>query len=240
MKFSVITATYNSEKTIERTVRSVMEQSVPDIEHIIVDNCSSDNTLKIISGCKSPFVRVISEPDNGIYDAFNKGLQAASGDVISFLNSDDYYLNDALKKVSAAFSKNKDTVCVHGNIQINNRTVKPTKGFCSFGERRIFHPATFMRRKVFDLTGLFDGQFKITADLDFFLRIPGELKFVHIDEVLTNFALGGISTQNFLSVPLEIKTVLIKNSCPHSLAYFIFFIEMIRNIKSIAYRKIFK
>lgn len=239
MKFSIITATFNSRKTVERTVRSVMEQGITDIEHIIVDNCSSDNTLKIISDCKSPFVKVICEADKGIYDAFNKGLKAASGEVISFLNSDDYYLENALEKVSDAFSKDKDAVCVHGNIQVNNRIVKPVKGFSSFGGRRIFHPASFMRRSVFDVSGDFDTQFKITSDLDLFLRIPETLKFVYIDEPLTSFALGGISTQNFFSVPVEIKNVLLKNNYPPRLAYLIFFLEVIKNIKSITYRKIF-
>ncbi|KKR03890.1 MAG: hypothetical protein UT30_C0017G0029 [Candidatus Uhrbacteria bacterium GW2011_GWF2_39_13] len=239
MRFSIITATCNSEKTVEHTVRSVMRQELADIEHIIVDNCSSDNTLKIISDCKSPFVKVICEADKGIYDAFNKGLKAASGEVISFLNSDDYYLKDALKKVSNVFSKDKDAVCVHGNIQVNNRTVKPVKGFSSFGGRRIFHPASFMRRTVFDVTGNFDTQFKITSDLDLFLRIPEFLKFVYIDAPLTSFALGGISTQKLFSVPIEIKNVLLKNNYPSRLAYLIFLIEVIKNIKSITYRRIF-
>ena len=240
MKFSIITATFNSEKTVERAVRSVMEQGITDIEHIIVDNCSSDNTLKIISECKSPFVKVISEPDNGIYDAFNKGLKAASGEVISFLNSDDYYLDAALKKISDAFEENEDAVCVHGNIQVNHRTVRPVNGFLSFGGRRIFHPAAFMRRSIFDVAGNFDAQFKITSDLDFFLRISETSKFVHIDVPLTNFALGGISTRKIFAVPGELKAVLLKNGFSRGFAYFIFLFEAFKNIRSLVCGKILR
>lgn len=240
MKFSIITATCNSEKTVERTVRSVMAQGITDIEHIIVDNCSSDNTLKIISGCGSPFIKITSEPDKGIYDAFNKGLQASSGDIISFLNSDDCYLDATLKKVSDAFSNDKDAVCINGNIQVNNRTVKPVKGLFSFRGRRIFHPAAFIRRNVFDITGAFDTRFKITSDLDFFLRISETSKFVYIDVPLTNFALGGISTRKVFTVPDELKAVLLKNGFSYSFAYFIFLFEAFKNIRALACRKILK
>ena len=238
MKFSVITATYNSEDTIERTVRSVMAQGGVDIEHIIIDNCSKDKTLEIIAACKSPFVQVISEPDNGIYDAFNKGLKLASGEVVSFLNSDDYYLDGALSKAAENFKKHDGAVCVHGNIQVADRICRPGRGFLSFGKRRIFHPASFVQRLIFDVVGDFDTSFKIVADLDLFLRIPNELKFIHIDEPLTNFALGGISTKNPLLVPHEIKKALLKNHYHSITANFIFLCEMLRNLKSILYRKL--
>jgi glycosyltransferase involved in cell wall biosynthesis len=176
-------------------------------------------------------VTVVSEPDKGIYDAFNKGLKLASGSIISFLNSDDYYLDGAFKKVAAAFSKYEDAACIHGNIQVADRTCRPIRGFLSFGRRRIFHPASFMQKLMFDVIGDFDTGFKIVADLDFFLRVPSELKFIHIDEPLTNFALGGISTRNPLLVPLEIKKALLKNNYHPIIAYFIFLCEMLRNLK---------
>lgn len=238
MKFSVITATYNSEKTIERTVRSVMAQRGVDIEHIIIDNCSTDRTLEIIAACKSPFVQVVSAPDRGIYDAFNKGLRIASGDVISFLNSDDFYLDGAFKKVAAVFSRNEDIACVHGNIQVSGKTCSPPKGFLSFRGRRIFHPASFMQKLIFDVIGDFDTGFNIVADLDFFLRVPDELKFIHLNETITDFALGGISTRRPLDVPFEIRKALIKNKYPYVLAQIIFLLEILRNIRAVILRKI--
>src|SRR5262245_12206142 len=104
MRFSIITATFNAERHVERNIRSVMAQQC-DVQHLIVDNCSTDRTLEIVRGCQSPHVEIVSEKDRGIYDAFNKGVARARGDVLAVLNSDDFYLDGALRAVQAMFER---------------------------------------------------------------------------------------------------------------------------------------
>ena len=116
MKFSIVTVSYNSEKTIEETIRSVIFQSCKDYEYILVDGGSTDNTLNIVNNYKKYFNKIISEKDNGIYDAINKGIKVASGEIISILNSDDiYYSNNVLSDVENVFENDQNYKCVIGN-----------------------------------------------------------------------------------------------------------------------------
>jgi glycosyltransferase len=230
MTFTIITATWNSARPVTKAVQSVMAQGMPSVEHVIIDNDSTDGTLDVIAACQSPHVRAIRGKDTGIYNAFNKGLAEASGDIVSFLNSDDFYLEGTLDAVLAAFRENPDVGCVHGNIIVDGRELKPRQGVLSLRGARIYHPACFMRRDVIQQAGGFDESFRIVADLDLFLRVHGQTKFIHIDRPLTDFALGGASTKNVLANCAEIRRALRKNGWSLLAAWSLYALEVSRSL----------
>lgn len=241
MKISIITATFNSEQTIIRNLDSVLAQNYDDLEQIIVDKTSSDSTLERIAEKKIPYMKVFSENDSGIYDAFNKGVKKSLGDIVAFLNSDDYYLDGAFKSVIECFEENPDAAIVHGNMEVGSRTYRPLAGLFSFGGSRVFHPAAFIRREVFERIGFFDKSLRIASDLDFFIRARNNnYKFFHIDKPLTHFSMTGISSRNPFLVPMEIREVMLKNYYPRSEANIVFWVETIRNLKQLVNSKIFR
>lgn len=208
--FSIITICYNSAKTIERTIKSVLAQTFTDYEYIIVDGASKDNTLEIVEKYRDVFgnkLRVSSEPDKGIYDAMNKGIKAAKGQIIGIVNSDDWLELDALENVHIAFIENASREdCLYcGGIRfvsednkITEKRVnldvfyKNTKHHLMVGIR---HPATFVPKKIYNQLGSFDNKMKISADRDFILRCYfNDVKFIAIDKFLSNMSEGGVST----------------------------------------------
>ncbi len=208
MKISVITAVWNAEKSIGRCVESVKGN---DVEHLLMDNCSTDRTVAIAREL-DPAVRVISEPDKGIYDAMNRGAARAAGDILAWLNADDYYLPGTLEKVAAFFAAHPETELLHGDLQVNGRRVKPASGIASFGGFRVFHPTVFVRREVFEKYGPFDLSFPICADLAFFLKAGrAGVRFTHLDEPLTDFAIGGVSTKRRKATAEEVRRILLDN-----------------------------
>ena len=211
MKFSVITPTFNAAQHIERNIRSVVAQEVAELQHLIIDNCSTDGTLDIVKACNSPFVRIVSEKDNGIYDAFNKGIALATGEVIATLNADDFYLDGALNAVVDAFTAHPDVACVHGNIRVERNgtpvTLRPRSGIFSYGGARVFHPAFFCRRRVFEKIGNFDTRYPVAADFDFMLRARKQFPFFHLDRPLTHFSLGGFSTRRRFQSSHEVRAI---------------------------------
>ena len=204
MKISIITACYNSAATIGDTLQSVAMQSFDDIEHIIVDGASSDNTLEIVS--YFPHVsKVVSEKDQGIYDAMNKGIAMATGEVIGILNSDDVYTNRyALSKVMKEFQKD-DTDAVYADLQYvkYNDLQKVTRTWHSgsFSKRKFYygwmppHPTFFVRSHVYEQVGKFNCSLKSAADYEFMLRVllKNHFKARYIPEVLVKMRTGGIS-----------------------------------------------
>src|ERR1051325_3295817 len=124
--FSIITATFNSSGTIERNIRSVQEQNHSQLQHLVIDNCSTDDTLERVKACRSPFIEILCERDSGIYDAFNKGVARARGDVIAILNADDYYLPGTIEAVRLVLERDPEVAIVHGNTETtrNGRPVK--------------------------------------------------------------------------------------------------------------------
>lgn len=212
MKFTIITATLNAAVTVRTCIRSVVQQEWPDTEHLVLDGGSTDGTADAVRACQSPFVQLHTEPDHGVYDAFNRGLHLATGDVVAFLNADDLYLPGTLTRVAAAFERAPDTQCLHGNIEVNGRILRPRQGPLALGGARIYHPATFMRRDLLLRAGGFNPDFAIAADLDLFLRLRSQkTPFVHLDEPLTRFALGGLSTRNFWKTQDEVRRILLHN-----------------------------
>jgi glycosyltransferase involved in cell wall biosynthesis len=212
MKVSIITATYNSAATVEDTLRSVASQTYNNIEHVIIDGISKDNTLDIVK--KYPHVsQVISEKDKGIYDAMNKGIANVTGDIIAILNSDDFYENEnVIAGVVNTFEKNPECGLVYGNISYfegDNYDVKQriwrTKSYYPtfFEDGEVPpHPALFVKKEVYEQVGCFNIEYKIAADHDFMFRA---LKIKHVqsfflDAFLVKMRLGGMSTNGLQSI----------------------------------------
>lgn len=196
MKISVITVCLNSERTIERTIQSVISQNDRDYEYIIIDGKSTDRTLEIIAKYKSNISTIISEPDGGIYDAMNKGIAAASGDVIGIINSDDWYESGVFEAVRKCFQES-DAEVVYGKQNLIGEDGTITTQVPSDIERLRYemetpHSTVFIRKKTYEKYGMFQLKYKIAADYDLMLRLYTEkVKFIYIDKVLANFRLGG-------------------------------------------------
>jgi glycosyltransferase len=214
MKVSVITATNNSEETIEDCIKSLLAQVYSNIEFIIIDNNSTDSTLKIIERykLKNKSIKLISESDNGLYDALNKGIRYASGDIIGFLHSDDFY-HDCFSvfDVVSYFRDNKSDG-VFGDLQYvnkenTNKVIRLWKS-CEFQPELLkrgwmpAHPTLFLKKHVYDKHGEFNTSFKISADYDFMLRILKDktLEFGYLPRVITKMRVGGASNRNIKNI----------------------------------------
>ena len=209
MKISIITATYNSAATIKDTLLSVCEQTYSNIEHIVVDGGSTDDTIEIVKSFAS-VSSWISEPDKGIYDALNKGVQMATGDVIGFVHSDDTLATSTIiEKIVDVFS-NEDNIekvsGVFGNLVFTNNENEVVRTWISkpFTRNNIKkgwmppHPTLFLRKEIYQKYGLFDISFKIAGDYDFMLRVMNDkdARLVLLPEVITRMRVGGVSTGN--------------------------------------------
>ncbi len=206
MKISVITAVFNRQQTIGRAIQSVQEQSYDDIEHVIIDGASTDGTLKVIEKNRAENTMIISEADNGIYDAINKGIRLSSGDVIGLMHSDDVYVSESvLSKVAKVFS-DPLVDAVYGDV-VFFRENEPEKHVRRYSSKRFSpamlawglmpaHTSLFIRKRVFDRFGLYKTDYKIAADFEFVARIfsNGKLNAVYLPEVLVRMAIGGVST----------------------------------------------
>lgn len=200
MLFSIITVCYNSEKTIERTIKSVLEQSCQDYEYILVDGASTDHTLEIIRRYEPLFkgkMKVISEPDNGIYDAMNKGIYLAQGELIGLLNSDDYYEHDALEKIRKAYTHYEYSI-IYGAVravQDGREVMVYIKNHEFIEQDMITHPSCFITKKTYDKFGVYSLKYPYSADYEFMLRIrkEKEIQYIKIYDIITNFSSGGVS-----------------------------------------------
>lgn len=225
MKFSIITVSYNSENTIERTISSILAQSYSDFEYIIVDGASRDRTIDIVKKFEKEFVgkmRYVSEPDNGIYDAMNKGISLAKGEIVGIVNSDDWLDSNALQNVYDALVESKHTNAVitgdiryyynDGSDQVISYGPEDLKRYAKMWRIGVNHPATFVSRKLYDDYGLFDTNIKLQADGDLITRLYyNNVPFVFIKKVLSNQSDGGASTKNFDKALHDYKYILKKN-----------------------------
>ena len=198
---SIITATYNAEKTIENTLKSVLNQKFPNIEHIIIDGNSADNTINIVKKYQSKFngrLKWISEPDKGIYDAMNKGISLASGDWIYFMGGDDVFYNDDILSDIFSYDNYIDFDVIYGSVKfltsgrIYDREFDPNK-FCNTA---ICHQAIFYRKNVFEQFGYYNLEYKINADHVFnsFVYSSNITKWKYIDKVIAIFNDTGVSS----------------------------------------------
>lgn len=202
MKISIITVCYNSEKTIEKTLNSVLNQTYSNYEYIIIDGASSDDTISIVNKYIPKFngkLKVYSEPDKGIYDAMNKGIKKCTGDIIGMVNSDDYYESDTLQIVAESYLGNSNHEIYYGMIRCVNSN-KEEKivlyNHLFLDKQMIAHPACFVGRSVYEDFGLYDTSYKSSADYEFMLRIyhDTDTKFIPIYKILSNFEINGMSS----------------------------------------------
>lgn len=211
MKVSIITATYNSESTILTCLRSIYDQTYDDIEHIVIDGCSRDSTVNIVSDSKWFNTKFISEKDSGVYSALNKGLSMATGEIICFLHSDDFYArNTIIQEIVDTFMKMKEIDGVYGNLVFisrdSGRIIREWKSN-SFMKNRIKkgwmlpHPTLFLRSKVYREIGFFREEFRISGDYDYLIRVfKNGTPLFFIPKILIYMRWGGISTGSFKSI----------------------------------------
>ena len=210
MKFSLITVTYNSDKTLAYTIISVLSQTYPNIEYVIVDGASEDNTVTIIKEYEPQFegrLKWVSEPDKGLYDAMNKGIRMATGDVIGILNSDDFFTsNDILQQVANAFDASKKIDAVYGDVHFVNpeNLDKCVRYYSSKVFKRSLmklgfmpaHPSFYLKKERFEQFGLYKTDYKIAADFEFLLRViyKGGIRTLYLPLDMVTMRTGGAST----------------------------------------------
>lgn len=211
MKVSIITVVWNNEKTIANAIKSVLSQTYLNIEYIIIDGKSTDSTIDIINSYGTKIAKFISEPDKGIYDAMNKGLKLATGDVVGILNSDDMYISkDVIEKIVAIFETHSveslfaDLVYVRPeNLEkivryYDSSHFSPAK--FAYGWMPA-HPTFFVKREVYDKYGYFKTDYKIAADYELLARFLGKyaISYFYLQLPIVKMRTGGVSTTNFKS-----------------------------------------
>ena len=221
MKISIITVTFNSEKFINCCLESIKNQDHNDIEHIVIDGASTDNTLALLKAKKKQIKVLISEADDGIYHAMNKGLKIASGDIIGFLNSDDFYKSDnVLSSVNRIFENNQfldacysDLVYVDplntskiirywksGNFKLGSFS----KGWCPP------HPTFFVKKSVYEQHGNFDTNYKLASDAELMMRFMEvkKIKVKYEPKLWVKFRIGGVSNKSLKNITIQNIEVL--------------------------------
>jgi glycosyltransferase involved in cell wall biosynthesis len=212
MKVSIITVVYNNEKTISHAVDSVLSQDYGDIEYIVVDGNSKDGTMDVLRGYGNRISKLISEKDKGLYDAMNKGIRAATGDVVGILNSDDFFYNNSIiSSIVAGFKKNPSLDAVVGDIvfvkddiekvlrHYSSRKWQPRKFAWGYMPA---HPSFFVKRELFEKLGYYKLDYKIAADYELLVRflLVNKIKWEYLPVITTKMRMGGASTKNLNSI----------------------------------------
>ncbi len=207
-KMSVVTAVYNRKRTIKDALHSVQDQTYPNVEHVIQDGGSTDGTLDILRNYDAANVALESRPDKGIYDAINKGIARATGDIIGLMHSDDFFADrNALSDIAAAFD-DPQVDGVYGDLDYisaddTTRIIRKWRsGPYQFGNLKRGwmppHPTLYLRRSVFETWGLYDTTFQIAADYDAMLRylVQGQIKLAYLPKVIVKMRVGGESNRS--------------------------------------------
>lgn len=234
MKVSIITVTFNSKRTLSDTFASVIGQEYSATEYIVVDGGSTDGTLEIIKANEAQISNWISEPDSGLYDAMNKGIRMATGDVIGLINSDDFYIDSKVISDVMAIFRRQQVDAVHGElfyVDAENtdkvvrhwKTGEFTKGSFANGWHPA-HPTLFLKRSVYEKYGLFNLNFKLAADFEFMCRIFEKytISSVYLNRPLIKMRLGGATSKNLrniLAQNIECYRAFITNGVPVSPFY---------------------
>lgn len=216
MKISIITACYNSENTIEDTIKSVLSQAHKDFEHIIIDGGSKDRTMDIVQRYNKQYgkkLKYVSEKDKGIYDAMNKGVKMATGDIIGILNSDDVYASkQTLSIINRTLEKDKYDGCYANLLYMDEKLEKPIRDWkTKTGKIKSgwmpAHPTFYVKKKIYDDVGLYNLKYKIVSDFDFMIRVCANKKyhFKYIDKCLIHMRLGGASSNGINGYIKNIK-----------------------------------
>lgn len=208
MKVTIITACYNREKTIRDCIESVLAQDYPDIEYIVVDGASTDGSLEIINEYEDKISKIISEPDHGMYEAINKGIRAATGDVVGLVHSDDFLFSP--QTISHVVEKMKKTHAdfLYGDgLYVNAENTQKVIRVWIGGKYRLWkvrhgwlplHPTCYIRRQQMKRRGLYNESYKIASDSDFLFRylLGGELSVAYLPEFIVRMRMGGLSTDS--------------------------------------------
>jgi len=220
MKISIITVVRNNASTIKDTIDSVLKQTYSNVEYIVIDGSSTDGTIEIIQGYKKYIKKFISEKDKGVYDAMNKGINLATGDVIGLLNGDDVYFDETvLQNVANAFKKNESD-CVYGDlyyVERNNldkivrywKSSKFKKGSFARGWHPP-HPTFFVKKEVYSKYGLYDIEMKVSADFDLMLRLLEKYNITshYLPTILVRMRTGGMSNKTIKNIIISNQSIL--------------------------------
>lgn len=211
MKISIITVVWNNQETIRDAIESVLSQTYKDIEYIIVDGESRDGTVEIVQSYGDKISKFISEPDNGLYDAMNKGISLATGDVVGILNSDDLYIDEfVIEKVIKVFKEHKVDSCFADLVYVHpNNLEKVVRHYDSsaFNPQKFAygwmpaHPTFFVKREMYEKYGLFKTDYIIAADYELLVRFlyRYRVSYYYLKKVITKMRTGGISTSGVKS-----------------------------------------
>jgi glycosyltransferase involved in cell wall biosynthesis len=215
-QLSLVTVTYNSAGTLLDTIASVRAQQYPGLQYIVIDGGSTDGTLEIIRQNSDVITDWVSEADRGVYDAMNKGIAMASGEVIGLVNSDDFLEPGALQAVAEAYRQAPTADVFHGNVrnihepQGHRYVFRPSSDLrrAAVKGMPVAHPATFVSKRAYDAHGTFDLRYRIAADYDLILRLlEAGVQFVHVDRVLSNMRQGGLSGQQHWRTSHEVYCI---------------------------------
>jgi len=213
MKLSIITVVYNNERTITDAIKSVLGQTYKNIEYIIIDGASTDRTLELIQPYRQQVAQLISAADKGIYDAMNKGIRLATGDVIGILNSDDVYADgEVLQDVMDAFINDSSLDMVYGDlvyVKSDDTNAIVRRWFSKPYYTKYFedghvppHPSLFIKRAVYEKAGLFNDKMRLAADYEFMLRVFKKYYFksTHISRILVKMRMGGATNKSWKNI----------------------------------------
>ena len=213
MKVSIITVCLNSDQTIESALDSVLSQTHKDIEYIVIDGSSTDNTMNILRKYECQITRIVSEPDNGIYDAMNKGIKIATGEIIGILNADDYYPHKrVIEEVAATISRTNSDSCYADVLYVQRNNLDKVVRYWKSGRfsKRKFkmgwmphHGTFYVKRQVFEKYGVYRDRFPVAADYELMLRFLYKygISTVYIPDVLLKIRTGGASKPGLLTTP---------------------------------------
>lgn len=241
MKISIVTAVLNGAEALEETINSVLTQEYDDFEYIIIDGASTDGTLQIIDKYRNKLAHLISEPDDGIYEAMNKGIKLCSGDVIGIINAGDYYFPGVFQKVANTFQgKNLEQHIFWGDVEYSKAGI--VRGWRPHNLKiGAFapHPSMFTPRAVYELIGLYDESFGLLGDYDFMYRavnIHG-IKALYLPELIAYYKEGGLSDRNVLNCLRDELRVKLRYGVPKISAVLIFWLKTLKNLPRIIHNQ---
>ena len=236
-KVSLITVCLNSAKTLTDTIESIVAQSYQNLEYIIIDGGSTDGTLEIIRRHEKHIAVWLSEPDNGIYDAMNKGIRMATGEIVGIVNSDDFLEDNALDVISTSYIKNKQAEVIYGKARVIDDKAKISfivRPPLDLSGKKIYgmnipHGGVYITKKCYEKHGLYNIKYSLAADHELMVRLATrDINFMYIDEILINQRLGGASSANFLKTINEYRIININNGQSYYKAWMQYFLTIIK------------
>ncbi len=248
--FSIITASYNSQETISRTIQSVLDLDFSDYEYIIIDGNSKDKTVEIIESFVPKFkdkgvsFQYVSEKDNGIYDAWNKGVKMSSGEWISFLGSDDSYFPNALSIYHSEIKNLPEINYISSQLNLTNAK---NEVIAVFGKKYVWdnvirdisvaQVGSFHKRELFNKVGFFSTEYKIVGDLDFYIRCKDVIVPGYIEKITGNMQNGGVSNQVYVALKEALTVKIHYGYLPKYINYYKFYSSLIKCYIKIAINK---